>query len=272
MGVDHDGPVHLGVGPHFSDPDGARSAEPLMQFLDAYRSQPDVAERRAARIAQMQVTRRDRALDLGCATGEFVRALGEQAGLAVGADISLKFLLEARRRFETTQELVAATAARLPFASGSFDIVSTERVLQHVADLDEVGQELARILAARGRLVCHELDHGTLTLPGDPNTVAKLARFQCQLHAHGRIGRELGELAGRAGLTVRDHRMASIVITDHNEAAPIFPLRTIVTGAREAGFITDREATQWIAEVLEAIRADAFYLALTEHTVVASKP
>lgn len=261
-----------GRAPDFSDPDKGATIAPLVAFLDSYRCRPEVATGKASRIAEVLVSPGGRALDIGCATGEDVVALGHHAGLAVGADISVEFLHEARRRHGSQLPLVGGTIAELPFRSGSFDVLSCERVLQHVARLDVAARELARVLSRDGRVICHEIDHGSLSLPGNPATVSKLVQFQCELHTNGRIGRELPELMERAGLSVSEHRRTTSSTTDYSEATPIFPFRTIVAGARSAGLITAEEAAHWVGELVESIREDSFHLSLTEHTVLAFKP
>jgi SAM-dependent methyltransferase len=88
-----------------------------------------------------------RVLDLGAGTGVAGRAaLAAGAGQVVAADLAVPML----RRCRPALRPVAADAAALPFASGSFDLVVAAFVLGHLASLTSglaearrVGQELA---------------------------------------------------------------------------------------------------------------------------------
>jgi SAM-dependent methyltransferase len=110
----------------------------------------DCAGREAAGRSSFQI------LDYGCGRGEVVAA-GRNEGLSFwGAetfyeggstrtDIEDSALLK-----EFVRELVDDT---LPFETGSFDMVVTNQVLEHVEDLGGVLGELARVLRPEGTLI-----------------------------------------------------------------------------------------------------------------------
>ncbi len=92
-----------------------------------------------------------RYLDVGCGTGVVLRELGREFADPVGIDISPTALGLTRRR--TASSLVAGDAWRLPFADGSFDLVTCLDVLEHVRnDLDAI-RECYRVLRPRGCVV-----------------------------------------------------------------------------------------------------------------------
>lgn len=97
--------------------------------------------------------RRDlRALDCGCGTGHNL-ALLRQYGTAAGIDITLSGLRYAASRGD--RQIAQASAARLPFADGAFDLVTSFDVIYSLPDDIEGAAvaEMFRVLKPGGHLV-----------------------------------------------------------------------------------------------------------------------
>lgn len=93
-----------------------------------------------------------RILDIGCGAG--ANALELSAfGAVTASDRSLDALAFVRSR--GVERVVAAEAPRLPFADGSFDVVTAYDVIEHVEDDSGFVRELARVLAPGGTLAVH---------------------------------------------------------------------------------------------------------------------
>jgi SAM-dependent methyltransferase len=93
-------------------------------------------------------------LDLGCGTGVAIPALLERGWRVVGADLSRDQLRVARGRAGPSgARLVAADAAALPFADGSFDAVVSLFTHTDLDDPEGAFAEGARVLRRGGRLV-----------------------------------------------------------------------------------------------------------------------
>jgi SAM-dependent methyltransferase len=90
-------------------------------------------------------------LDVGCGTGRNLKLLGE-FGQAWGVDNS-SASLEAARRFGLDGRLSCARATLLPFADGTFDLVTALDVLEHLDDDAEGLAESWRVLAPGGVLL-----------------------------------------------------------------------------------------------------------------------
>ena len=73
------------------------------------------------------------------------------AGKVVGTDLTLDSLAKHRN----IQQRVCASLEALPFAGGSFDLVTCNMVVEHLPDPLTSLQELTRILSPNGLLVIH---------------------------------------------------------------------------------------------------------------------
>src|SRR5829696_7071043 len=91
-----------------------------------------------------------RILDLGCGGGTPKRNLDSERYEVVGADLSVNALTTYRSA--APRPVVQLDAQRLPFASGSFDIVVSDDVIEHVVDTDAYAREIFRVLVPNGWL------------------------------------------------------------------------------------------------------------------------
>ncbi len=100
-------------------------------------------------------------LDLGCGhqllptwmagAEDAAHALVSGCRLVVGADC----VRAALDRHSSIKPRVAADIERLPFATGSFDLVSANMVLEHVADAPQLLREVSRVLRSGGSFLFH---------------------------------------------------------------------------------------------------------------------
>jgi SAM-dependent methyltransferase len=108
--------------------------------------EPLLAGARSAHGAPLEI------LDCGCGTGHNLAIL-RRYGRPTGIDLTWTGLTLARRRGE--RRLARATAARLPFAAGTFDLVTSFDVLYALPDDTERDaiREMFRVLRPGGRLL-----------------------------------------------------------------------------------------------------------------------
>jgi ubiquinone/menaquinone biosynthesis C-methylase UbiE len=108
-------------------------------------------ERRLGRRLGMD----DRVLEVGCGTAALAVAAAERASSVVASDVSLRWLVLARKRIEESSadvELVCCAVEALPFTDEAFDVVIAGDVVEHVADQHLFARECGRVLAPGGML------------------------------------------------------------------------------------------------------------------------
>lgn len=120
--------------------------------------------RKVARIVRQFAPRK--ILDLATGSGDLAMELARVCpGVhIVGADFCAPMLEEARKRNVPGLELLVADAMNLPFAAGTFDVVTVAFGLRNMASWPKAVAEMARVLTPAGHLVV--LDFSLPTLPG----------------------------------------------------------------------------------------------------------
>ncbi len=111
----------------------------------------------AAAVTLAAPHRDDRVLDLGTGTAGLLTQLthaAEQPQIAIGVDNAAAMLTHAAQLPERWQ-LMHADARHLPFADGSFDLITAAYLLHVVAPAQraQILREARRVLSRRGRLV-----------------------------------------------------------------------------------------------------------------------
>ncbi len=95
-----------------------------------------------------------RALEVGCGAGILTTWLVDQGAAVTAMDVSPAMLDLARRSVGGRAELVLADlSARLPFETGSFDVVVASLVLHYVRDWEAALREIRRVLSPNGVVV-----------------------------------------------------------------------------------------------------------------------
>jgi SAM-dependent methyltransferase len=88
--------------------------------------------------------------EAGCGIGSYLFRLQKEARQAIGLDIEHDRTCEAHLGAD---QVVCGAGENLPFPDGSFDLVLSNEVIEHVRDDRVALQEIVRTLAPGGRLV-----------------------------------------------------------------------------------------------------------------------
>lgn len=134
--------------------------EHLWERLPDELEPPDFAARMAFLLGSARVG--DRALDLGCGTGDFTAALVEHGARAIGAEVAEAALRRARSTHPGRDFRLVPIDGPLPFENGSFELVWASEVIEHIADTARWLSEARRVLAPGGRLLLTTPSHGRL--------------------------------------------------------------------------------------------------------------
>lgn len=105
----------------------------------------------------------ERVLDIAAGTGVSSAPYADRDVAVVPADFSLGMLREGNRR-RPDLPFTAADAMALPFADGSFDVVTMSFGLRNVKDVGQALREFLRVCRPGGRLLVVEFS--TPTVPG----------------------------------------------------------------------------------------------------------
>ncbi len=116
-----------------------------MAHLAGEADQARSALRRLERIRPLR--RGDAVLEVGCGFGQHLAVAAERTTRLVGIDVSLPFLVLARKRVHGRGLLIAAEAERLPFRDEAFASVIAADVIEHLADAALALHEMGRVLA-----------------------------------------------------------------------------------------------------------------------------
>jgi SAM-dependent methyltransferase len=168
--------------------------EDLWQRLPRELTPPDWELRR--RFLLETVRRGDRALDLGCGSGEFTALLAEAGAEVIGVDVADAALARARARHPGIDVRRIPIDGPLPFEDNSFDLVWASEVIEHIADTARWLSEVRRVLVPRGRLLLTTPAHGRLRI-----ALGGVERFSAPLgdHLHLYTRSSLGRLLEEFG-------------------------------------------------------------------------
>ncbi|NIM92534.1 MAG: methyltransferase domain-containing protein [Anaerolineales bacterium] len=108
-------------------------------------------------------------IDLGCGDGHFASVTYTQK-LSVGLDPSLKAMREAQKR-GAYRLLIHANGGSIPFADGAFSSALSNSVLEHIPNLEDVLQEIGRVLKPGAPFVFTVPNPGYRSMLSVPNVL-----------------------------------------------------------------------------------------------------
>ncbi|MBI3611289.1 MAG: class I SAM-dependent methyltransferase [Nitrospirae bacterium] len=101
-------------------------------------------------ITALPSVSKPRVLDMGCAFGKFLSSLNPDWSL-YGVDSSSHAVAEAHKRLPHAH-LSVSSATEIPF-EGRFDVITAFDVIEHIPDLEQVAETVAKRLNPEGRFI-----------------------------------------------------------------------------------------------------------------------
>ena len=239
------------------------------EYLDSQAATPFWQAAKRATIEALQLPHGSTALDVGCGTGEEVRAMAAIAGAAVGVDASRALVEEARRRTPSDQNasFEQGRAEELPFEDGSFDGVRTERTLQHVDDLGAAIGEMWRVAKPGARIVALEPDWDTLVIDAGPLASTRaVTRAWADGIRNPVAGRQIARRLRKLGAVEVEVEPRTAAITDLAFAEEQYGLTELAEAT-----LNPAAARAWLGTLEAHAAADGFLSAVTYFLVSARK-
>ena len=242
----------------------------LIAYLDAV-TEISIEEKRRSYEA-LRLSPGMTVLDIGCGTGDDVRALAELVapGHACGVDVSAVMIEKARSRgVPENVTFVEGRAEELPFDPAAFDAVRAERVFHHLTRPEAAARELRRVLRDGGRTFVQDPDWETLLIGGvERERVRQIAASLCAHLANPSAGSSTPGLLRAAGF-------ASVVAVPMLSAPTLARAYDLFLGsaidyAVSDGTLGAQEAAAWLRELLDAERRGEFLCAVTSVVTLAT--
>jgi ubiquinone/menaquinone biosynthesis C-methylase UbiE len=126
------------------------------RFVNGVRHSGRVAERAERRLGTLDPRAGQRLLDVGCGNGAVCVGLADAFGLdVIGVDIDPEQIDSARLAAgaQAGVGFLVCDATSLPFPSGHFDFVYSNKTTHHIRNWPEAVAEMARVLKPGGRLI-----------------------------------------------------------------------------------------------------------------------
>ena len=246
----------------FSHVDDSRSRE-LIEYLDFGSRFSRDDKLRTFAIQQLDAGMN--VLDVGCGTGDDVRAIAEivgSLGRVTGIDPSEAMIGEANARgVPSNATFGVGSAYTLPYADGGFDAVRADRVMQHLREPDVAASELRRVSKAGGTTLLLDQDwHRDDLRRRNSNDEAHRSHVRRALRAPVGWTRST-RVAATGGIPEgRFH--------DDGLGTPVFPvafvtfLNPAVDVAVQAGRIDEDAGERWLNSLLEADQRGEFFCAI----------
>lgn len=263
---------------NFGQVDHSLDPQTYIHYLDTITSQRQIQAIKQQSYQLLEIHKEQYLLDIGCGTGNDVRALAQlvgDQGKVIGIDSSSTMITEARRRsegFPFPVEFHQGDCANLPFADATFGGCRAERVFQHLTDPDRTLIEMIRVARPGASIVIIDTDYGMNVINLHNSDLARrVANFVCDWCQNGWIGRQLSGMMKQHGL--QDIRIIPTVryFTTFEEEEKETTQRELSL-AYTQGILSAEETQTFIEELEHLDREGQFFQAGVLFTFVGRKP
>lgn len=218
-------------------------------------------------------------LEVGCGPAMLLEPIHERTGpdgAIVGLDINPHFIAVANQRAAMLgtphARFVTADCHTLPFEDQTFDAIVAEKLLMHVAPLQRVIGEMARVLSVGGRLVLVDYDPYTAFAAGpNPTITSRVLASAAAVYASPQAARETPRACVDVGLYVEKVHGHLLVFEDPQAPtargiAPVWADHAVMGRQADPGTIQ-----RWLKAVERAAEQRQFMIAIPHVITVATR-
>jgi arsenite methyltransferase len=239
---------------------------------------PDMVAQRRRMHAALDLRPGERVLEVGCGNGIMALEMAASVapgGTVTGADISANMVAMARNLCALSNvQFTEADAADLPFADGSFDVVTATQCLCLVSDVEAATRQMARVLKPGGRAVILETDWDTLVWNStDRRLMDKVMGIYKSVYADARLPRKLSKCLKKAGLAIRGYdQFAMLNWTFDPDTYSGHQIAFTRALAKNNQLLSAGELEAWAQSIREVADADEYFFSLNRYIFSAAKP
>ncbi len=263
----------------FGEVDRAARPETFVRYLDTVTGIEAVQVYKRHSYDPLRLRAGSHVLDVGCGTGDDVRAMASKvgpSGRAVEIDSSEVMIAEAKKRsagLGLPVEFRTGIASDLPFDDNSFDATRSERLFQHLPDPKAALRGMVRVARPGGRVAVLDPDWETVVVDSaDRHVTRRILSASVETHVNPWAGRQLFSLFHMARLREVEVLPVTIPLLTFSIAEPTLELRSSVSKAVELGSISLDEGSRWSRELEERDRAGGFFSSITGFGLFGTKP
>jgi len=204
-------------------------------------------------LSGLDLSSRERVLDVGCGEGALTRVLAEETdGEVIGCDRDADLLNE------LDGPAVRGDAYELPFRNGSVDLVVCQALLINLSDPQRAVREFARV--SSGRVACIEPDNAAVEIESTVDTESVLAGRARELYLRG-VDTDVALGAG-AESVFEDAGLSNVTTNRYDQTLVVEPpytdrdVRAVGRKANGAGLRERRGTMAGSDEELDALRSE----------------
>lgn len=261
------------------DVDKTANAQQYVEDLDRYRSTNPAQETLELTYQLLNVQPGQQVFDMGCGTGDDVRALATAVGTdgyVIGMDRSAVMVSEARKRSLSTDlptAFLVGDAHQLPFPDNRFDACRAVTVYDHLDDPTQAVREMIRVARPSAKILLAEVDWGALVVDHPDRTLTRtILNYHCDHHLkNGWIGRQLPNLLASLGVGHIVVKSGAFVLHNYQMANRFFGFSKAAQDAARDGIVTAVDAQNWIDSLQQADQENRFFSTMIGFVVCGRK-
>ncbi len=246
-------------------------------YLDAINSLPSTQAYKKKSYDLLEAHEGDYLLDVGCGTGDDVRALAcivGKTGHVVGVDANTQMVEEAIRRsrgLDLKVDFHHDKADKLQFKNETFHGCRVDRLLHQLENPKPILTELIRVLRPDGIVVIVEPDFGTIAIDGADIMLSRDIIYHAYSSSKALCGRQLYRMFAEAELTDIVVEASTSIFTDFELANGLFHLQEATNLLVKKNLLSEDKALSWLKSLAEASKSARFFCSMTGFSVKGKK-